>query len=51
MFAPIITEGPFTPTLESDFSSWAPVEGDDQVTEFPGWIEDANPSDSYNASN
>lgn len=42
-----VKEGPFTSTVESDFASWAPIEGDDNVVEFLGWLEDAKPGDRF----
>lgn len=42
-----IKEGPFTPTVPSDFASWAPAEGEADVADFLNWLEDANPGDFY----
>ena len=44
-----VKEGPFTPTQESDFASWAPLEGDEQVISFLDWLEDAKLGDKFNA--
>ena len=44
-----IKEGPFTPTLESDFASWAPVEGDERTIQFLQWLENATAGEKYNA--
>lgn len=44
-----IKEGPFTPTLESDFASWAPVEGDERTIQFLQWLESATAGEKYNA--
>ena len=46
-----VKEGPFTPTQESDFASWAPLEGDEQVISFLDWLENAKPGDKFNAIN
>ena len=42
-----VKEGPFTPTKESDFATWAPIEGEDQVISFLSWLEGANPGERY----
>jgi len=42
-----VKEGPFAATQESDFASWAPLEGDDKVVEFLSWAEGANPGDIF----
>ena len=42
-----VKEGPFAPTQQSDFASWSPKEGDDQVAAFLGWLEDAQPGQTY----
>jgi len=44
-----VKEGPFTATKDSDFASWAPLEGDDTVVEFLSWAEGANPGDIFTA--
>ena len=44
-----VKEGPFTPTQKSDFASWAPVEGEEQVITFLKWLEDASPGERFNA--
>ena len=43
-----VKEGPYTPTEESDFASWAPVEGDSDVGDFLEWMGDAEIGESYN---
>jgi len=43
-----VKEGPFTPTKECDFASWAPVEGDDQAINFLNWLETSNLGEKYN---
>ena len=40
-----IKEGPYTPTKSSDFAQWAPCEGDDEVSDFLQWMEDAKIGD------
>ncbi len=42
-----VKEGPFAPTKESDFASWAPVEGNDQAIHFLSWLETATPGKKY----
>ncbi len=44
-----IKEGPFIPTQESDFASWAPAEGEEQVLQFLNWLEIATPGEYYQA--
>ncbi len=43
-----INEGPYTPTEENDFASWAPREGDTNAMEFLNWLDKAKPGDKYN---
>ena len=43
-----VKEGPFTPTQESDFASWAPAEGEEKAIHFLSWLESAAPGESYN---
>lgn len=43
-----VKEGPFAPTQESDFASWAPVEGEEKAVHFLSWLEIAAPGESYN---
>ena len=42
-----IKQGPYIPTEESDFASWAPEEGDQTVSNFLGWLEKAEIGDKY----
>lgn len=42
-----VKEGPFEPTQESDFASWAPAEGHEQVTHFLNWLENSAPGEKY----
>lgn len=42
-----VKEGPFTPTLESNFAPWAPTEGNKQVKSFLNWIENADVGDRF----
>ncbi|MDH5764660.1 MAG: WbuC family cupin fold metalloprotein, partial [Gammaproteobacteria bacterium] len=42
-----VKEGPFTPTQESDFASWAPAENEDKTVHFLNWLESAAPGESY----
>lgn len=42
-----VKEGPFIPTAESDFASWAPAEGEAAVAEFQDWLDKANPGELY----
>ena len=44
-----IKEGPYTPTEPSDFASWAPAEGDNNVLDFLQWLEEASPGDKYSS--
>ncbi|MDH5518831.1 MAG: WbuC family cupin fold metalloprotein [Gammaproteobacteria bacterium] len=45
-----IKEGPFMPTQESDFASWAPLEGQEQATELLAWLENAAAGERFAAS-
>lgn len=42
-----VKEGPFTPSVATDFASWAPAEGEDTVTLFLEWLERADVGDRY----
>jgi len=42
-----IKEGPYTPTQESDFASWAPKEGDEQAMLLLNWLETAGIGDKF----
>jgi cupin fold WbuC family metalloprotein len=42
-------EGPYIPTEESDFASWAPAEGDASVMEFLSWLSKAKTGERYSA--
>jgi hypothetical protein len=42
-----IKEGPYIPTEESDFASWAPAEGDASVMEFLSWLDKAKVGEKY----
>ena len=42
-----VKPGPFTPATESDFASWAPKEGDQDVAGFIDWLEAASQNQSY----
>lgn len=42
-----VKEGPFTPSVASDFAAWAPAEGDDNVEHFLEWLERANVGECY----
>ena len=44
-----VKEGPFTPTQDSDFAPWAPVEGEEKTSQFLSWLDVATPGDSFNA--
>lgn len=44
-----VKEGPFSPTEQSDFASWAPAEGEADVMQFLAWLETANPGEKYKA--
>lgn len=45
-----IKEGPYTPTELSDFASWAPAEGEINVSEFLKWMENSDVGSSYKNS-
>lgn len=42
-----VKEGPYTPTEEEDFASWAPKEGEHEVARFLGWVERAPVGDRF----
>lgn len=42
-----VKEGPYTPSVESDFAQWAPAEGSAQVTHFLEWVDTASVGQSY----
>lgn len=42
-----VKEGPFTPTDQSDFASWAPNEGESGVAEFLKWLKLAEEGEQY----
>jgi len=42
-----VKEGPFTPTNECDFASWAPAEGTEHAMQFLSWLENAKPGEKY----
>lgn len=42
-----VKEGPYTPTQESDFAPWAPIEGSEYEIHFLNWLEAAKPGDKY----
>lgn len=44
-----VKEGPYTPTQESDFASWAPVEGEEQAMPFLSWLETAVAGERFKA--
>jgi len=46
-----VKEGPYTPTQESDFASWAPKEGDEQAVLLLNWLETAEIGDKFKHSN
>ncbi len=43
-----VKEGPYTPSVKTDFAHWAPDEGDANVNDFLQWLENANTGDKYN---
>lgn len=45
-----VKRGPFVPTPESDFASWAPREGDDLAAGFLDWMRNASPGDSFHGA-
>ena len=46
-----VKEGPFTPTKESEFASWAPLEGQSGVDEFLRWLVSASVGEKYEKPN
>lgn len=42
-----VKEGPYTPTQETDFAPWAPVEDSEHVTHFLNWLDVAKPGEKY----
>jgi len=44
-----VKEGPYTPTQESDFAPWSPVEGEPQAADFLHWLETAEIGESFSA--
>lgn len=42
-----VKEGPYTPTQESDFATWAPHEGENKVDSFLAWLETAKIGQTY----
>ena len=42
-----IKEGPYTPTKDSGFASWAPEENTHDVVHFLQWLENAEPTEKY----
>ncbi|CAA6804826.1 MAG: Unknown protein [uncultured Thiotrichaceae bacterium] len=42
-----VKEGPFTPSVASDFARWAPQEGDDDVNDFLAWLEQTDIGEQY----
>ena len=44
-----VKEGPYTPTEEGDFASWAPREGDANAMKFLAWLDTAKPGEKYTA--
>ena len=42
-----VNEGPFTPTEENDFASWAPREGEKNAMKFLDWLYKAKPGEKY----
>jgi len=42
-----VKEGPYTPSVKSDFANWAPDEGDANVNEFLQWLESAGVGGKY----
>jgi len=42
-----VKEGPYTPSTKSDFASWAPDEGDENVGIFLQWLENAATGDRF----
>jgi cupin fold WbuC family metalloprotein len=44
-----VKEGPYIPTQESDFASWAPAENDAQSIPFLNWLESAVVGQKYGA--
>lgn len=46
-----VKEGPFTPSVASDFATWAPEEGDADVDAFLAWLERATTGEYYQQEN
>ncbi|MCO7189632.1 MULTISPECIES: WbuC family cupin fold metalloprotein [unclassified Pseudoalteromonas] len=42
-----VKEGPYTPSVTSDFAQWAPAEGSAQVAHFLDWVDTASVGQSY----
>jgi len=42
-----VNEGPYTPTEENDFASWAPKEDDAKAIDYLNWLVKAKPGDKY----
>jgi len=42
-----VKEGPYTPSVKTDFADWAPDEGDSSVSIFLQWLEGAAKGDRY----
>lgn len=42
-----VKEGPYTPAQETDFATWAPAEGNNDVDDFLTWLEAANVGQTY----
>ena len=40
-----VKQGPYLPTAEQDFASWAPPEGDPRAAGFERWYRSAQPGD------
>lgn len=42
-----VKEGPYTPSIESDFAKWAPKEGEPLADEFLDWVKTAKVGDHF----
>ena len=42
-----VNEGPFVPTDENEFASWAPKEDDAKAIDYLNWLVKAKPGDKY----
>ena len=42
-----IKEGPYTPSVKTDFATWAPEEGEKNVNKFLQWLESAEIGERY----